>query len=45
MAEISLDLGEGEGINLPRFEGAEGRMILELRGTGWDGKSTSNDND
>jgi len=37
MAEVEIDLGEGD-VSLPHFEGAEGTMIVELRGPGWDGK-------
>jgi hypothetical protein len=37
MAEVEIDLGEGD-VSLPHFEGAEGLMIVELRGPGWDGK-------
>jgi hypothetical protein len=37
MAEVEIDLGEGN-VSLPHFEGAEGVMIVELRGSGWEGK-------
>jgi hypothetical protein len=37
MAEVEIDLGEGD-VSLPHSEGAEGVMIVELRGPGWDGK-------
>jgi hypothetical protein len=39
MAEIGIDLGTSGEICLPHFKNAEGTMILELRGTGWDSKS------
>jgi len=37
MAEVEIDLGEGD-VSLPHCEGAEGVMVVELRGAGWDGK-------
>jgi len=40
MAEVEIDLGEGD-ISLPHFEDADGTMIVELRGPGWDSKSLS----
>ena len=40
MAEVEADLGEGD-VTLPHFEDAEGTMIVELRGPGWEGKSPS----
>jgi len=38
MVELGLDLGTSGDICLPHFKNAEGTMILELRGTGWDSK-------
>ena len=38
MVEVGLDLGTSGDICLPYFKNAEGTMILELRGTGWDSK-------
>lgn len=38
MLELGLDLGTSGDICLPHFKNAEGTMILELRGTGWDSK-------
>ena len=35
VAEVVLDLAEGD-IVLPRFEGSEGTMMVEFRGTGWE---------
>ena len=37
MAEVEIDLGEGD-VSLPHFEGAEGVMVVELRGPGWEGE-------
>lgn len=38
MVEVGLDLGTSGVICLPYFKNAEGTMIMELRGTGWDSK-------
>ena len=44
MAEVEIDLGEGD-VSLPHFEGAEGVMIVELRGPGWEGKLCCSDSE